>query len=341
MRPNLILSLIVVCFVSGCTSFKTTSLYRKSGHKVVPQNTNAPLKGLPVKMKVPSHVNVVVYEQQLILAAGTDEKTALAKEVTDLAIKLDSTKASLKALAAKTKGFEDQIKELKATSKELERQFGAAAGDALKQAAIKKLQDATNVEIGLAEAKLKDAVAAKPAEEAKLNVAKDQLEAQLKVAKNNSNPPYRLVSFNPPQYIVSSDIEYTDKVFLVDFKRPAGGILDLTSAKLDDEQYFSQVKAEVTERTVEDISSALSAFNPQSTVASVATPTSADTPAAEANSEVHFQKSVVAMKRFDVSQQGWEQQMMDFVNGKLQGTDVETISAPTLPYETQMTGYGD
>ena len=48
-----------------------------------------------------------------------------------------------------------------------------------------------------------------------------------------------------------------------------------------------------------------------------AKPTSASTPEGESKDDVHFQKSVVAIQRFDISEPGWEDEMMWFVNEKL------------------------
>ena len=68
--------MIAWCSLAGCTSFRTTSLYRFANDSLVKQQTNRPLKGLPVKLKVPSHVNVVIYEQQILLVPSKDEIAA-------------------------------------------------------------------------------------------------------------------------------------------------------------------------------------------------------------------------------------------------------------------------
>lgn len=200
---------LLVYGMTGCTSFRTTSLYRLSNDSLTTQRTNKKLKGLPVKLKVPSHVSVVVYEQQVILAES-----------------------------------------------------------------------------------------------------------------ENGSQKYNLVSFSPPQFQIETQLEYTDKIFLVDFKRPAAGILNLESAKMDDEQYFSQVQAEIEEKTIESISGVLETVkDPLASLRpkkpNTAKPTSSNTPEGESKEDVHFQKSVVAIQRFDISEPGWEEEMMTFVNAKL------------------------
>jgi len=75
------ISLGTIGVTSGCTSFRTTALYRFENDSLKPQKTNSPLKGLPVKMKVPSHVHVIVAEQQVILANSPEEINANEQQV--------------------------------------------------------------------------------------------------------------------------------------------------------------------------------------------------------------------------------------------------------------------
>jgi len=140
-------------------------------------------------------------------------------------------------------------------------------------------------------------------------------EQQVLLTKADSKK-YKLVSFAPAQLMVDTETIYTDKVFLVDFRRPAGGILDLKEAKLDDEQYFAKIQAEVTERTINDINTALQTLQPAVTQFKQppkAKATTANTPAASTDN-VGFQKSVVAYHRFDISEPDWEYRLQDFVN---------------------------
>jgi hypothetical protein len=146
-----------------------------------------------------------------------------------------------------------------------------------------------------------------------------------------AKPEYTLVSFCPAQLIVETELIYTDKVFLVDFKRPAGGILDLKQASMDDEQYFKNVQAEVQERTIQDISTAIATLTPGNSN-NKAVPKSANTPA-DAVSDVNFQKSIVACQRFDISEPDWEFRLSEFVNTSLGRTDLNVCpsSIPPIP----------
>ena len=65
---------MVICLISGCTSFRTTAISRLDNDSVIPEcRACNKLNGLPVKLKVPSHVRVVVYEQQILLANSDAE----------------------------------------------------------------------------------------------------------------------------------------------------------------------------------------------------------------------------------------------------------------------------
>ena len=167
-----------------------------------------------------------------------------------------------------------------------------------------------------------EAIAAQASQQPLKLVELARLQGLLKNAIAANKPNYTLVSFDPAQYLVETQLEYTDKIFLVDFKRPAAGILDLKDAQMDDEQYFAKVQADVTERTIEDVSGALETItSPISSLkakqSNSATPSSAANSISEINESVNFQKSVVAMCRFDISEPGWEEQMMCFINQKL------------------------
>jgi len=218
------LGVFLIVVFPGCTSFRTTVLQRFANDSVAPQATNARLRGIPVKLKVPSHLLVTICEEQVILAD------------------LDGD--------------------------------GDGDGDG------------------------------------------DDEEMQ-----------YALVSFSPAQLRVETELQYTDKIFLVDFRRPGGGVLNLKGAEMDEEQYFADLSAEITERTMEDISQALGTlgeaaarYRPGSTNRAI--PVSADTPIGEANNAINFQASIVAMKRFDINECGWEQRMQRFIDIHLNRPDL-------------------
>ena len=312
---------ILACTTFGCTSFRTTSLYRFANDSVAPQRTNKKLKGLPVKLKLPSHVSVVVYEQQVILGTDPEELAKLNRAVKSAEEAVQTIVTALGGLDNAVNLQQSKIDDAKRTiarAKVLE----AAETDPVQKNAyqaliVKQTKIQADAEGALASAEA-DRVENRPSHEAQLALAKGKLD----LARLAATPGYAIVSFSPPQYQVETQLEYTDKIFLVDFKRPAAGILNLTNAKMDDQQYFSQVQAEIEEKTIEDISGALGTIKDplvslRPKKPNSAKPTSANTPEGESKDDVHFQKSVVAIQRFDISEPGWEDQMMCFVNEKL------------------------
>ncbi|MCY2977105.1 MAG: hypothetical protein NTU79_00335 [Planctomycetota bacterium] len=323
-KIRLLSAILLVCTTFGCTSFRTTSLYRFANDSLAPQRTNKKLKGLPVKLKVPSHISVVVYEQQVILADSSGEaetKTKNATEAAQAAIKkkleIQSIEGVRNAALVELKSAQDLVEKLSKPIAGME-------------------EEVRTVQLKAAQKILNDAfVASQNAQAPFDNIASEReelrrLEAAAILAAEDAAIKYALVSFNPPQYQVETQLEYTDKIFLIDFKRPAAGTLDLKNAKMDDQQYFSQVQAEIEEKTIESISGALNTIKdplvslrpkrPNS-----AKPTNANTPEGESKDDVHFQKSVVAIQRFDISEPGWEDQMTCFVNEKLVGSTGDAL----------------
>ncbi len=312
---------LLVCFVAGCTSFRTTALYRFNNDSVAPECNNQKLKGLPVKLKVPSHVRVVIFEQQLILANSPDE--------------IGELKAAANEAAAEVRGLKAEIKSIISTKASSNAAFEKAIV-ALSEATTNRNNATTTADIEKTQIELERATVAhavakemsKVADErATLELPKKEIDLSVatqkaELALANVDVGYRIVSFSPAQLNVKTTLEYTDKVFLVDFRRPAGGILDLKEASMDDEQYFANIQAEVTERTMADVNTAIDTIQGALTpaapaVPNKATPTSANTPAGEAAPEVDFQESVVATQSFDISEPDWEARMMAFVNERL------------------------
>ena len=317
---------LLLCLLAGCTSFRTTALYRFDNDSVVPECNNQKLKGIPVKLKVPSHVRVVISEQQLILANAEGDQTTLDAAVASAAEALKKAQIAVASLDANVDAAKAELQlaesERRESSAKVTREENSADDDdrPARIVAAKLWQTAAVKRVAVAQSALVSATEATASRGALENDVKDR-EATLAVAIDAATVGYTLVSFSPAQLIVETHLEYTDKVFLVDFRRPAGGILNLKGAAMDDEQYFSNIQAEVTERTLEDVSTAIEtvqgAIVPKPTTPNTAKPTAANTSAAEAVSTVDFQKSVVATQRFDISEPDWEARMMAFVNERL------------------------
>ena len=317
----------------GCGSFKTTALYRHANDSVSVQKTNRKLKGLPVKLKVPSHVNVTVYEQQVILAnsaSATAEKIKDSKDAAALVVAQQSRIKGIETAVSKAQQMLQSLKQAETTIRESIRTTDLNDTVALKARTAGLTANIKEQTRALAE-DMGNAIADEhtlPAERAQL----DSLRGAASVAVSDVTIKYTMISFNPAQYVVETELQYTDKVFLVDFKRPAGGVLNLKEASMDDEQYFSKIQAEVEERTLSDIGSALDTIkDPLSSLAkrnkNTAVPTSAGTPEGESNNTVNFQKSVVATKRFDISEPAWEDRLQNFVNEYIQATQA-VVRAP-------------
>lgn len=312
-KPFLLLTIVAALATSGCSSFRTIALYRHSDDSIHPENSGRKLKGLPVKLKVPSHLLVTIYEEQVLLANSDAETTELTEKEHAAAVKVVAKETEISAI-------EKAVPAAKAKIAALDQLLSDLAAEPTPDPDSKKALDKV-----IAKTQLERAVAVKTKVQAiqeleQLPKLREQLAAlriDAEIASRLAAVGHTLVSFSPAQFHVDSELQYTDKVFLVDFKRPAGGILDLTEASMDDEQYFSNVQAEVTERTMQDISSALGTLGKafgSTAQPNLASPISANSANTEKVETVSFQKSVIATKRFDISECGWEQAVRDFVD---------------------------
>lgn len=106
---------------------------------------------------------------------------------------------------------------------------------------------------------------------------------------------------------VDTKVIYTEKVFTVDFRRPAGGLLNLSAIDFDSEQYFKQVKASYEEKTLAQITSALGTLKPGLTG-------SASASNLNGISGLLMDTRTVAVARFDISETDWESQLQCFVD---------------------------
>ena len=348
--PKYLLVGALLLAVTGCTSFRTIALYRFENDSVQPEATNRKLAGLPVKLKVPSHLHVTIYEQQVILANSDAELTtreaeakSAAADVIEKQTEIDSLGSDVDNARAESDIAFRELLAINQRKNALELDIASihtrinddATPDDQKPglgfdkknreaelAAVKIMVKNLNSRYAKAQQKLSDAqnkLLTKPALEAKLA----ELEAKAEIAAREAVRKYTLVAFDPAQFVVETQLQYTDKIFLVDFKRPAGGVLDLKEASMDDEQYFSKIQAEVQERTLADIGTALDTIkDPLASLmtrndANIAVPTSSATPVEQSNNTVNFQSSVVATQRFDISEIGWEGRLKAFVDEHL------------------------
>jgi len=146
------------------------------------------------------------------------------------------------------------------------------------------------------------------------------------------NDGVKLQSFSPPQFEVESTLAYTDKVFLVDFVRPAGGSLTLGESQkngitFDDDQYFKTIQAEVQEKTMEQIGAALDNVKGVLSSSDANFKGGVVTGEEGEKSNLKFEKSVIACQRFDLARPHWEEEVNCFVQGYI--GECETCPVPS------------
>lgn len=216
MRFGLVSCLLISLFLAGCTSFKTMTLGRLDSDSLFVECFGHKQKGVPVKLKVPTHVVVSIYEQQVLI---------------------------------------------------------------------------------------------------------------------RGNDGVKLQSFSPPQYEVESTLAYTDKVFLVDFVRPAGGSLTLGENRddgisFDDDQYFKTIQAKVEEQTMQQVGAALDTV--KGALSSNGNPAKGGFVNGEGDtSNLKFEKSIIACQRFDLARPHWEDEVNAFVEDYI--GECYTCPVPSKP----------
>lgn len=278
---------MMLLMLTGCSSFRTTIWQRCSDHRLYPNQPCAKTKGLPVKLKVPSHVEVTISESFFIQATKPKAITPRSEALDNAERRLqDATIAALEAARV---------------SNELHR---------------KKLEHPNNANV----------TAAASAAQGFAKTANDNLEQAKKLVENvkGSEPEATptaaqcreievCLDGQPVRHFdVDTKVIYTDKVFTVDFRRPAGGVLDLSAINMDDEQYFRQIKAAYEEQTLEQINGAIADITAGVTGQSVSG-MSATINGARVQG-LATDTRTVAVTRFDISDPSWEHHLNCFVD---------------------------
>ena len=70
------------------------------------------------------------------------------------------------------------------------------------------------------------------------------------------------VELDVPVRSVAVNYIYTEKIFTVDFARPAAGTMDLTLEMDEKEQYFKKIQDKVTDETIDDVANLISKVAP-------------------------------------------------------------------------------
>jgi hypothetical protein len=120
----------------------------------------------------------------------------------------------------------------------------------------------------------------------------------------------KLVQLRPSKRQISVDatLSHSDKLFFVDFKRPAGGTMDYTIDYGDGKsQYFKSIKYKVVDETISDINSALTTVfgtgTPGAQKKSATAPrTAADASKPNTPPGISAGTRMLAWKRFDINE---------------------------------------
>lgn len=115
---------------------------------------------------------------------------------------------------------------------------------------------------------------------------------------------------------VRTEVIKSKKVFVVDFKRPASGSLNLT-ADFNEQQYFKQIVSQLEDTTIVDSANLLGTALKFAT----AKPASAGGDGTRSLPKHLRQVRVVAYRRFDINDPDYEMQVEEFVNTHLNSCD--------------------
>jgi len=137
---------------------------------------------------------------------------------------------------------------------------------------------------------------------------------------------------------------YTPKVVTVDFVRPAAGTLALADGqedgiKMDPEGYFASIQAKIDDQTLTDITAQkdnLAKILGRGSIRSAkAVSAGGETIDAGDDSAWQSYKTMIAYKRFDISEPGWETAMQDFVDQYIQCQNNPCLEPECLPGHPQ------
>ncbi|MEL7496693.1 MAG: hypothetical protein AAFN77_03740 [Planctomycetota bacterium] len=133
------------------------------------------------------------------------------------------------------------------------------------------------------------------------------------------------IEFDRPLRAVYTDIIRTDKIFTVDPKRPAAGVL---AATLDFQgQYFKQIKYKNEDKTIEAINSAIASLTSAGGLLSGVGTSDAAT---DLQKNVMETESVVASAIFEVDDPNFEDNLKYFLDLHLTGCHACAIEPPKI-----------
>jgi len=121
----------------------------------------------------------------------------------------------------------------------------------------------------------------------------------------------------------SQEFIYTEKIFTVDFKRPAAGLYNLHLLMTDD-QYIAKLQHDVTDNTIQEVTSLVGRFFPSGLGPRTA---GDEEPPEQILQDV---QSVVAVDIFEIDAPDFEQQMSAFINCHLNQSHDAFVAPPDV-----------
>lgn len=120
----------------------------------------------------------------------------------------------------------------------------------------------------------------------------------------------------------SQEFIYTEKIFTVDFKRPAAGLYNL-NLDLTPDQYINELQHDVTDETIKQVTALVKQIAPKGLPGFQTVSGSPDAPLEEI-------QSVVAVDMFEIDAPDFEEQMTAFVNWHLNQTHDAWVAPPKV-----------
>lgn len=117
----------------------------------------------------------------------------------------------------------------------------------------------------------------------------------------------------------SQEFIYSEKIFTVDFKRPAAGTYNL-HLDLTDDQYIQKLQHDVTDTTIQGVTALVKQLAPSGLAA--------ETVSGQAEENYAEIQSVVAVRMFEIDAPDFEQQMSAFVNCHLNQAHDAWVAPP-------------
>lgn len=119
---------------------------------------------------------------------------------------------------------------------------------------------------------------------------------------------YDYIKLPTPMRYVETDVEYSEKVFTVDFKRPAAGTMNLTLDMDAEKQYFDQIQHEVEDQTLDQIGSLVGSLGQAGLFGAASTNTN------DSDNNLKEVESTVAYQLFEIDDPNFETQVKEFLN---------------------------